>query len=499
MKAHYDVVIIGSGAGGGTAADVITREAPGADVLLLEGGPLWRHARFNERERDMARLYVSRGAMFSKQMTIGVAAANAVGGSTLVYTGVSFRPPADVIATWRTRFGLSFLTDDFVTSTLDAIESDLNVHALPRDWDNDNNRLFKEACDALDIPAKRLRINVRGCEELGFCNLGCRVGAKQGTLEVQLPRAQERGLTLVHNAWVDRITRDTVHFTIRPPKPRTEPNVVPEGTHTVTADQIVVAAGALHTPALLLRSQEGLGIENDTIGRYLTLHPAYNVNAIYPEDITNYRGFPKTWYVDAFSGSEGYYLETSFYFPGVTAKNQPHFGAVHERFMQRYRQMMSILILAHDAPQPGNRITIDRDGQSVIDYTVSADVKTSLAKALRRSARLFMAAGCEEMMLPGSRKTVLTPDDEPDLESHITPNSLSFYQSPLSSAHPQGGARMGHDPIESVVTPEGHLHGVDRVFVADASLFPTSSKVNPYETVMLLATHVGQQVAGRVA
>jgi choline dehydrogenase-like flavoprotein len=274
--------------------------------------------------------------------------------------------------------------------------------------------------------------------------------------------------------------------------------VVSEGKHTVTADQTVVAAGALHTPALLLRSQEGLGLENDNLGRYLTLHPAYNVNAIYPDEITNYRGFPKTWYVDAFSESEGYYLETSFYFPGVTAKNQPHFGAVHERFMRRYRQMMSILILAHDDPQPGNRITIDSDGTPVIDYRVHPNVKGSLVKALRRSARLFMAAGCTEMMLPGSRKTVLTPDDKPDLESLITEKSLSFHQSPLSSAHPQGGARMGSDPAESVVTPDGHLHGVDRVFVADASLFPTSSKVNPYETVMLLATHVGQQVAERV-
>lgn len=498
LESHYDIVIIGSGAGGGTAADVITREAPEARVLLLEGGPLWTHERFNNRERDMSRLYFSRGAKFSKQTTVGVAAASAVGGSTLVYTGVSFRPPDEVLDDWRERFGLSFLTGDFIEATLEGIEDDLNVHALPRDWDNDNNRLFKEACDALGIPAKRLRLNLRGCEEIGFCNLGCRVRAKQGTLEVQLPRARERGLTLVHNAWVDRITRDAVHFTVRPPLPRTEPNVVPEGEHSVTADQIVVAAGALNTPALLLRSQDGLGLRNDNIGRYLTLHPAYNVNAIYPEEITNHRGFPKTWYVDTFSEREGYYLETSFYPPGVTAKNQPHFGAVHERFMRRYRQMMSILILAHDDPQPGNRITVDGDGQSVIDYTVPPEVKTALVKALRRSARIFLAAGCTEMMLPGSRKPVLTPDDEPDLDALITEKKLSFHQSPLSSAHPQGGARMGRDPAQSVVTPDGHLHGADNVFVADASLFPTSSKVNPYETVMLLATHVARQVAERV-
>jgi choline dehydrogenase-like flavoprotein len=497
-QSHYDVVVIGSGAGGGTVADVVSREAPGADVLVLEGGPLWRHDQFNERERDMGRLFFSRGAKPSTNLTVNLAAASAVGGSTVVYTGVSFRPPDRVMAHWRDAFGLDFLTDDYVTGTLDAIEDDLNVHELPRDWDNDNNRLFKAACDELGIPAKRLRLNLDGCEELGFCNLGCRVGAKQGTMEVQLPRAVDRGVQVVHNAWVDRITRDTVHFTVQDPPPRTAPNVVPEGNHHVSADTIIVAAGALNTPALLERSQDGLGWQNDALGRFLTLHPTYNVNAIYPEEIKNYRGFPKTWYVDAFSESEGYYLETSFYYPGVTAKNLPGFGAEHERFMRRYEQMTSILILADDPARPDNRVTTDRSGNPVLDYTVPDPVRPALAKGLRRSARIFMAQGCTEMMLPGSRKDVITPADEDRLDALITPDSLNFHESPLSSAHPQGGARMGTDPTETVVAPDGRLHGLDTVYVADAALFPTSVKVNPYETVMLLATHVAEEVAERV-
>jgi choline dehydrogenase-like flavoprotein len=497
-QSHYDVVVIGSGAGGGTVADVVSREAPGADVLVLEGGPLWRHDQFNERERDMGRLFFSRGAKPSTNLTVNLAAASAVGGSTVVYTGVSFRPPDRVMAHWRDAFGLDFLTDDYVTGTLDAIEDDLNVHELPRDWDNDNNRLFKAACDELGIPAKRLRLNLDGCEELGFCNLGCRVGAKQGTMEVQLPRAVDRGVQVVHNAWVDRITRDTVHFTVQDPPPRTAPNVVPEGNHHVSADTIIVAAGALNTPALLERSQDGLGWQNDALGRFLTLHPTYNVNAIYPEEIKNYRGFPKTWYVDAFSESEGYYLETSFYYPGVTAKNLPGFGAEHERFMRRYEQMTSILILADDPARPDNRVTTDRSGNPVLDYTVPDPVRPALAKGLRRSARIFMAQGCTEMMLPGSRKDLITPANEDRLDALITPDSLNFHESPLSSAHPQGGARMGTDPTETVVAPDGRLHGLDTVYVADAALFPTSVKVNPYETVMLLATHVAEEVAERV-
>ena len=133
LHSHYDVVIIGSGAGGGTVADVVSREAPGTDVLVLEGGPLWRHDQFNERERDMGRLYFSRGAKPSTNLTVNLAAASAVGGSTVVYTGVSFRPPDRVMDHWRTQFGLDFLTDDYVDGTLDAIEHDLNAHTLSRD------------------------------------------------------------------------------------------------------------------------------------------------------------------------------------------------------------------------------------------------------------------------------------------------------------------------------------------------------------------------------
>ena len=495
LKNKYDIIIIGSGVGGGTMAkELIPLLAKGYSVLMLEQGPYWKKENFSQKELEMSQLYYNRGAIFSKDMNIAVAAGSCVGGSSTVYTGVSFRPPKEVLNNWRQQHGINFLTDDFCENTLSSFEKELSIQELPASFDNDNNKLFKVGCDALGIKAKRLKINIKNCEESGFCNLGCKAGAKQGTMELQLPQAMEKGMDLIFNATVTSVTRKEVSFSITQALPKTEKNSLAEGNYSVTADVIIISAGALHSPALLLASQKSIGIKNKNIGRYITLHPAYNLNGIYKLPITNYRGFPKTWYVDQFSQTENFYLETSFYYPGVTAKNNPHFGKIHEEMMLNYNKMMSILILTHDEPLYTNRITIDKNNKSILHYQITPAVKKSLTSAIIKSAQIFFAAGCEKMMLPGSSKLLLDKDDQANIKSFINESNLIFQRSPLSSAHPQGGCRMGSDPENSVTDTKGNLHGTDNIFIADASLFPTSSHVNPYLTIMLLTKHIANQI-----
>lgn len=108
------------------------------------------------------------------------------------------------------------------------------------------------------------------------------------------------------------------------------------------------------------------------MNRFLTPHSTYTVNAIHPEDITNYRGFPKTWYVDAFLEREGYHPETSFQDP---AKNLPGFGVQHRRFLRRYNQMTSILLLAmiHHGPITTSRRTGRGIRESTTRYSTPSD------------------------------------------------------------------------------------------------------------------------------
>jgi len=494
MDKAYDVIIVGSGVGGGTVADYITRDNPGLKVAIIESGPFITKEFFNQKEIDMTTLYFNHGAVLSKNLEIAVAAGKSLGGSSAVYTGVSFRPPAEVLNNWNTAFGLDFLTDDYVNRSLDEIEDEISVHELPDSWDNDNNKLFKKGAEKLGIPLKRLKINVKDCQQQGFCNLGCTAGAKQGTLEVQIPKVIARGVEIICNATVNTVEEHFVNITLNDAPARTLANKLPSGNYSLKGKIIIIAAGALNTPAILLRSKRKLKLKNKNIGRYLTLHPVFNINAVYKEKIKNYRGFPKTNYIDHFSDSEGFYLETSFYFPGVTAKNNPGYGQLHSEMMRDYHKMMSILILVHDKAEYRNRISIDKNGNAVINYLVSSNTRTSLIKALKEATRIFFAAGCEKALIPASDRIPITTGDIADLENIISDRNLNFSKTPLSSAHPQGGCRMGVDPNTSVCDKTGKVYGTNSIYVADASLFPTSVKVNPYETVMLLAKWVAENI-----
>lgn len=491
---EFDIIVVGSGVGGATFTDYVTRKNPNLKIAILESGPYRVKENFNQKEIDMTAMYFNRGAVLSKNLQIGVAAGNTLGGSSAVYTGVSFRPPKKVMKNWRDDFGLDFLSEEYVSNALDEIEEEISVHELPKSWDNDNNKLFRKGAEKLGIPVKRLKINTKNCQQQGFCNLGCTSGAKQGALEVQIPKILERGVSIFCNTKVVSVEENKVNVIVQNAPDGTLSNAIASGEYQFKAKKIILAAGVLNTSAILLRSASRLKLKNKNIGRYLTLHPAFNVNGIYTKDIFSFKGFPKTVYADHFSESDHFYLETSFYFPGVTAKNNPGYGESHQDIMKTYSKMMSILILVHDQATFRNRINIDKSGNTIVDYTVNPQTKKALIKALQEAVKIFFAAGCEKVLVPASKKSFLVKKDIAFIRELVSEKYLNLYKTPLSSAHPQGGARMGVDPSKAVCDTTGKVYRTNSIYVCDASLFPTSVQVNPYETIMVLAKWVAENI-----
>jgi len=490
MKKHYDIVIVGSGAGGGTVANALIPLAKkGAKIAILEQGPHYSHAFFTQREIEMMRLFRFNGAWPVKSGEITVAAGSGVGGSTLMYTGVSFRLPHDVLKNWH----IQELTYKDLSDRFERIEKEIHV-ILPSDNRiNDNNRLFQKGCQSLGWPVKRIPLNIKNCEQVGFCNLGCDSGSKQGTLEIQIPKAVAAGIDLIPNCEVNHIFEKKVHAAIHKTPPGTLDGPWHPGKICIYSDIIVLAAGSPCTPGLLIKS----GFQNKLpwIGRDISLHPAMTLYGVYPKPIVNYRGFPKTFYTDQFTDAHDYYIETAFYYPFVATRHLGIWGRDLSETMSAYNQLMTVLVLNHDKNCPENRITVNRKGMVQVHYKLNKQIISSLCHAQIQSSRIFFAAGCDRVIMPCASPHVIHRDksNPKTLEKIIQTRNFIPIKTPVSSAHPQGGCAMGSGE-RSVTNSWGQVHGFPWLYVSDASLFPKSAHVNPYLTVMALADRVGEHI-----
>ena len=486
---HYDIVIIGSGAGGGTVAQALGPLcADGKRIAVLEWGPRFRDEEFTGDELTMAgKVYVGSGGFLTESRDMTLAFGRGYGGSTMVYTGTSIALPPHVLDHWALP-GLSY--DDIAART-EKYKQQNNVHELDDHLINENNRLFAEACDALKLNARKFPVNIKGCRGSGLCNMGCPNQAKQGTNRVQLPAAEAAGVEVVTHCRVDRIGPRRLDAVVEP-LPYGEPPSWPPGRYRIHAKVIVVCGGAVNTSALLLRSN--LPGRFPMLGRYFTCHPALTLIAQHNRAITNYHGFPKTYYCDDFERSDHFLLETCMYFPFTTAKNIAAFGQPHSVFMEDFRRLQMILVLASDPALPENRITVDRAGNPKVSYSFAPSVRAALVKAQKVAARIFFKAGAERVHLPGAAVPIIEPSMEGDLDRLVDDRHLKLGKVPIASAHMMGGCRMGANRADSVTDIWGRVHGIPWLYCADSSLFPMSSEVNPYLTVMALADRVAEGI-----
>jgi len=489
IEKSYDVVIVGSGAGGGTVASAL---APlcrdGVTVLVLEQGARLDDHEFSGREQDMADvLYEDGGGFLTADGTMTLAFGRAYGGSTVVYTGTSLVAPERVIRAWDVP-GLDY--SDIVRRSRVYAEQN-NVHLLAADLLNDNNRLFVQGCAEAGYHAEQFPLNVRGCKGSSLCNLGCPNAAKQGTHRVQLPSAKRQGVEVVTRAAVRRVEDRAVIVEVTPKADgqKGRPSEWAPGTYRIKAKAIVVAGGAVGSPALLLRS--GLGLRLPKLGAGFTCHPAHILVGEHPDPITNDVGHPKSFFVDR-AAQEGFVLETCMYFPFTTAKNLTGFGPAHSALMRAFPQLQMILVLACDKAVPHNRVTVDREGRPVVRYRFTRATIEAMVRATRASAKIFFAAGAVRVHAPSADPPVIERKDRHRVDElidtrHFRPGKVS-----VSAAHLMGGCGMGRSAEDSVTDSWGRVHGLPWLRVADASLFPDSLEINPYLTIMGLADRVAE-------
>jgi choline dehydrogenase-like flavoprotein len=496
LDLEADVVVVGTGAGGGTAAEILAGAS--LSVIMIEEGPLATSSDFRMREAEAyPTLYQESAARKTKDKAIGILQGRCVGGGTTVNWTSSFRTPEATLAYWQRTYGLAGFASADLAPWFARMEERLAIAP----WEvppNANNEALARGAAKIGITTASIRRNVKGCWNLGYCGLGCPVNAKQSMLVTTIPGALEHGATLLTRARAlefahrgDRVTAlrcavmDSrgVHATAR--------------RITVRARAYVAAAGAIGTPALLIRSR--VPDPNGVVGKRTFLHPTVVSAAVMPEEIAPYAGAPQTTYSDHFlesspvDGPMGYKLEAAPAHPLLMAITLPAQGIDHARWMRELPHLHVELALLRDgfhADSPGGTVTVDRDGAPVLDYPLTPFVWDGVRRALRTMAEIQFAAGATTVMPIHDAGAAYRSWS--DARAAIDGFALSPIVTPIVSAHVMGGCALGPDPAHAAVDTTGRYHHLANLHILDGSLFPTSIGANPqlsiYGIVARLAT-----------
>ncbi len=513
-----DVVVVGSGAGGGVVAAELTRA--GRSVVVVEAGPFVDEATMPPDELDAyRRVYLNHGLLTTWDGSITMLAGTAVGGGTVVNWMTSIAAPHDVRAEWARRHGIDGIDGPEFDADAVAIEKDLGVSRStvipPKD------QVILRGAGILGWEAAPTRRNARDCGDCGSCPFGCTRGAKQSGIRVHLAAAHAGGARIVERARVTRILREGgravgVEANLLRVDPTTGvPVAGPDGDPlkpatrqlVVRAPQVVVAAGALRTPAILIES----GLDHPAIGRHLRLHPVPVVAGIFDEPIDMWLGTMQAarslQFATPEKGRNGYAIESAPGHPGLIALALPWEGTdAHADLLRTIRRVAPLIAITRDGGE--GRVRPTKAGRVRVDYRLDATGIATMRHALVSMAEMARAAGARQVVALGTppqwhgrggfaagqeeRRFVVFQDALRAFD--FGPNRGSVF-----SAHQMGTVRMG-GAIDDPADPHGRVRTkggaiVPGLYVADGSLFPTGLGVNPMITVMALARRVARTVA----
>ncbi|MFC5511175.1 GMC family oxidoreductase N-terminal domain-containing protein [Massilia jejuensis] len=501
-----DVVIVGSGAGGGVTAEILA--LAGLSVLIVEEGALRSSADFRMREADAyPELYQEAAARQTLDKGIKILQGRTVGGSTTVNWTSSFRTPAPTLAYWGERFGLAGYDEPDLAPWFALMEARLHVD----DWQappNDNNALLKRGLDKLGIESGFIRRNVKGCWNLGYCGMGCPTNAKQSMLVTTIPSALDHGATLVTRARAER-------FLLRGERADGllctalgADGVAPTGRLLrLRARHFVVAGGAINSPALLLRS--GAPDPHGLLGKRTFLHPTLISAAIFPQRVEAWAGAPQTVYSDHFlktgpiDGAIGYKLEAPPLHPVLLSTTLNGFGREHAGIMRRFPHIQGMLALLRDGfheASAGGAVQL-RDGAGVLDYRLDDFLWDGARRALLSMAEIQFAAGASAVQPAHETARPYTSWNQARRAIADLPQALHMTR--VVSAHVMGGCTMAGDERRGVVAPDGRYRHLANLSVHDGSLFPTSIGANPqlsiYGITARLASGLAASLGGKAA
>ncbi|CAG8440726.1 10231_t:CDS:2 [Diversispora eburnea] len=476
----FDIVIIGSGAGGSVIAARLARMT-GNSVLVIEKGHHYSQDELGLNQQDgYQKLYERGSEILSEVGGLNVLAGSNFGGGTTVGRSAAVEPPNHLREEWAKKFGLPYFLEEEFNDSMKAIKNRLGVNENNINH-NECNKILINGCKNLGASYEIIPQNSASKpHECGWCEFGCKYGEKQSAVMTYLKDAKEFGAKFIQD---------------------------------LMSKKVILASGAINTPAILLRS----GLENKNIGKNLYVHPTAGVYGIFPKkEIKPYSGTTMTATCDANENVDGKHYGTRIvvgsHHPVIMNATFPWKSSSfnYKQFMLQYNHIVPLLTITRDRNggqikiekgETSKYIKINKDDDYNIEYKLSNNDAKSVSIGIITGLKILVAAGASKVgtCIAGLEEFEVANENslnDPLFEQYlekVKKSSISEHAS-LGSIHQMGTCRMGDDPSKSVVKPTGETWEVKNLYVADSSLFPTATGVDPMITTMTLALHVAKNI-----
>ncbi|HEX8075283.1 MAG TPA: GMC family oxidoreductase, partial [Thermoleophilaceae bacterium] len=491
---------VGSGAGGAVIAGRLAER--GQKVIVVEASGYYNESDFAQLElKAYQEMYWRGGPTPTADGNITLQAGAALGGGTVINWTNCLRTTPWVREQWAREHGLEGVDEAGYDRHLDAVLERIGATDQASDWNGPHQRL-KEGCEALGWEFKTIVRNADPSkyapETAGYLGFGDQSGSKLSSDKTFLRDAVDNDADVLVHTRAQRVL--TEHGRAAGVEAvYTDPASGEQRSVTVRAPSVVVACGALESPALLLRS----GIGGPAAGRYLRLHPANATIGIYAEDQRSWWGAPQTGLCHQFDDRDGegygFLIEGAQYAPAIGASAIPWTGgAAHKERMADFKYGATLISLIRDRGH--GQVTVDANGESVPWYSVEDERDVAnLRKGVEAQARLHHAAGAKAIYsLAGGLPSWRYGDDFDAFVERCWRVPQRAGGQRLFSAHQMGSCRMGADPQTSVANPWGELHDTRGVWIGDGSAFPTPCGTNPMVSIMALAHRTAEAMAAAI-